>query len=60
MNREPAYIVQANIRSYQRLLADPCTSPVTREVVVKLLAEAREQLHAIAIEELDTVKSERR
>jgi len=46
MTPEPAYILEANIRRYRRLLADPNTPQATRDVVVRLLAEMRDQLEA--------------
>ena len=44
--REPAYILEANIRRYRRLVADPNTPQATRDVVLRLLAEMRDQLEA--------------
>jgi len=43
-NGEPTYIIAANMRRYERLLADPGTAPELRQVLMKLLAEARETL----------------
>jgi len=41
---EPTYIIAANIRRYERMLADTRTLPERREVLTKLLAEARAAL----------------
>jgi len=41
---EPEYVICANIRRYQRLLADPETSVEQRKVLIKLLAEAKASL----------------
>jgi hypothetical protein len=47
-NGEPTYIIAANIRRYERMLEEPGTLPETREVLIKLLAEARASLDKIA------------
>jgi hypothetical protein len=51
INREPAYVLEANIRRYRRLLADPNTPQATRDVVAKLLVEMRERLQTQIAEE---------
>jgi hypothetical protein len=53
MSSEPSYIIEANIRRYQRLLAKPDLPAATRRVVAKLLEEARESLGASATNERD-------
>jgi len=45
------YLIYANIRRYERVLADPKTLPMTREVVAELLADARKELQDLAIAE---------
>jgi len=47
MTRQPAYILQANIRSYERALADPSTSRLMREVIAELLVETQQRLDAL-------------
>jgi hypothetical protein len=44
MTGEPACILEANIRRYRRLLADPNTPQGTRDVIARLLIEMRERL----------------
>jgi len=46
-----AHLIYSNIRRYERVLADPKTLPMTREVVAELLADARKELEALAIAE---------
>ena len=48
---EPTYIIAANIRRYERMLANPSTAPKTREVLTKLLAEAHAALEEIGDDE---------
>ena len=47
---EPTYIIAANIRRYERMLDDPSTLPETREMLLKLLAEAHAALDKIESE----------
>jgi hypothetical protein len=49
----PFYQLRGNIRRYERVLADPKTLPVTREVVVELLANARRDLESQVIAEIE-------
>jgi len=46
MTLEPAYILEANIRRYRRLLADPNTPQASRDVITRLLVEMRGRLQA--------------
>jgi len=47
MDKEPSYILRANIRSYERVLEDPRTSRIMREAAAELLAETRQRLDAL-------------
>ena len=49
----PFYQLRGNIRRYERVLADPKTLSVTREVVVELLANARRELETQVIAEIE-------
>jgi hypothetical protein len=51
MTKEPAYILRANIRSYERVLEDPRTARIMREAAAELLAETRQRLDALIIAE---------
>jgi hypothetical protein len=51
MTKEPAYILEANIRRYRRLLADPNTPQASRDVIGRLLVEMRERLQTQIAEE---------
>jgi hypothetical protein len=48
MPGEPMYIVLANIRRYERLLAAPDTPSEKRAVLVRLLSETRREIDADA------------
>jgi hypothetical protein len=47
MNKEPAYVLRANIRSYERVLEDPRMSRIMREAAAELLAVTRQRLDAL-------------
>jgi hypothetical protein len=49
--KPPAHLIYANIRHYERLLADPKTLQMTRDVVADLLADARKELEDLVIAE---------
>jgi hypothetical protein len=52
-------VLRANIRRYERVLADPETLPMTREVVAELLAQTRKALETLWLDEVQhaTVKT---
>jgi hypothetical protein len=53
MTLEPVYILEANIRRYRRLLADPNTPQANRDVINRLLVEMQERLETQIVAERD-------